>query len=410
MGVAAAVVAGGVVASVAGNYMSGKAANKANARAAEAAAYKPFDINGLGAGQVDVRRTGDGFAADFKGNEALTSLQDQALVNAQLAINPLAPDLQESLDATRREGIMSTPDFMRQANELGFDPAQRDQALDQAGRASGRAEGLSGMLQQRANLANQQGPQNVQEANFLKNRGAGLLNTNFDNVRDQQLSLLRQQAAPFEQQASSNFQNDLFKRGMFNDSSGSGLLAQQFGAGLGQADLQRQMNAIGLGNQMTQQDRSLGANLFTQGVNTSFAGTAANDARVQGNAGLAGNMGMQGFNIADSAVGTDLRFGQAQQNNAQRRISNAESMFNFAQNVDTSRGNIAGQQLGLFSNIDADKRAAIGLSGQLSGGAAVAGANQASFLAQNKSVAGPMLSSLGQGMMSMGMGGAGGVV
>lgn len=404
MGVATAIVAGGVAASAAGSYMSAKSANKANQRAAEAAAYKPFQVAGLGAGSVGISDLGNRFNVRFHGSDALQSVQDQALANAQRAIDPLTGELQESLDATRAQGILQTPEMIAQAQELGFDPAQLNAALNQAGTSGARSEQLSGMLQGRALAAQAAGPQNVAEANFLKGRGHELLNTNFDQQRDQQLALLREQAAPFEQQQMSNFQADLFKRGMLNDSSGSGLLAQQFGTGLARADLDRQQAAIGLGNQLTQQDRQLGQGLFNQGIGTSFASTAAQDATVQGNAGAAGNLGMQAFNLGDAATTTGLNFGQANINNAQRRIANAESMFNFAQSVDASRGNIAGQQLGMFSNIDADKRATIGLSGQLAGGAAAAGANQASFLSQNRSVTGPLLSSFGQGMMSMGMG------
>ena len=60
--------------------------------------------------------------------------------------------------------------------------------------------------------------------------------------RDQTLSLLRQQAQPFEERAFAGLQDNLFSTGRLG-STGGGLQTEAFARGLGQADLQRQLTA-----------------------------------------------------------------------------------------------------------------------------------------------------------------------
>jgi hypothetical protein len=63
------------------------------------------------------------------------------------------------------------------------------------------------------------------------------------------LDLLRQQAQPFENRAFNNLQSNLFSTGRIG-STGGGLQTEAFARGLGQADLSRQTQALGLEDQL----------------------------------------------------------------------------------------------------------------------------------------------------------------
>jgi hypothetical protein len=107
-----------------------------------------------------------------------------------------------------------------------------------------------------------------------------------EGARAQQLDLLRQEAAPFEERAFSGLQNNLFSTGRLG-TTGGGLQTEAFARGLGQADLSRQITAgnegraaqnsqlnlaqgqLGAGSGI----RELGDQLLT-GAQNRFAGTA----------------------------------------------------------------------------------------------------------------------------------------
>ena len=404
MGVATAAVVGGAVASVAGSAMQAKAANKASKRAADAAAHNPSNITGLGGGDV----TASGQNINFDQNSQLTDIQKDLLNQAQASGQPLPPHIQAALDQSKADSVLNNQGLTDAANNLQIGESGLAQAQQSLQNAGDNANNLGGLLGQSAQNIAQQGPQNVQEAEFLKNRGQGLLNSNFDQQRDQQLALLREQAAPYEQQAMSSFQNDLFKRGMLNDSSGSGLLASQFSQGLARADLDRQQAAIGLGNQMTQQDRQLGANLYGQGINTSFEGQGQHQSQLNSTAGASAALGAQGSGIHQNAAALGLGFDQAQMSAAQQRIINSQNMFNFGAQAQGSQNNLTQQSLGIFQGIDDAGRASIGQSLGSSQVQNNAGANQGQFLNQQGSVWGPQLQQFGGGLMSAGINGFGG--
>ena len=403
MGVATAVAVGGAVAGVAGSAMQAKAANKASKRAADAAAYKPNSIIGLGQGSTSVvRNEHGGFDTVINQNSTLTQIQKDAISQAQASGAPLPPELQQALDQSRYDSVANNQGLTDAANQITIDTVQRDQALQAAANGSQNSQDLSGLLNQNTQNIFQQGPQNQQEAEYLKSQGQGLLSSNYDQQRDQHLSLLREQAQPFEDQASSNFQADLFKRGVLNDSSGSGLLAQQFGAGLAQADLGRQQAASQFGNQLQQQDRQLGANLFQQGVSTDFQGQANFNQQLNSSSQLSGNLGQQGAQQAQNGAAFGLGFNEAQFNRAQGRIQNNQNMLGFANQAEAGRQQLQNGYLGTFNGIDNQQLNAIGVSQNGSQIQSAAGANQANYLNQQQSVWGPSLQQFGQGLMSSG--------
>jgi len=86
----------------------------------------------------------------------------------------------------------------------------------------------------------------------------------FDQYRQQTLDQLRQQAQPFEDRAFGNLQQNLFSTGRMG-STGGGLQTEAFARGLGQADLQRQLQAGGEARNAQSQSLSVGSGLANQG-------------------------------------------------------------------------------------------------------------------------------------------------
>lgn len=82
----------------------------------------------------------------------------------------------------------------------------------------------------------------------------------FDDLRANELSLLRQQAAPQEEQQLSTLQDQLFGMGRMGTTGGSKDM-EAFARGLGQADLGRQLAATQTARQLQQQQGNL-ANIF----------------------------------------------------------------------------------------------------------------------------------------------------
>lgn len=109
------------------------------------------------------------------------------------------------------------------------------------------------------------------------------------------LSLLRQQAAPQEEQAYNSLQQKLFGQGRLGSTGGANQM-QAFARGLGEADLSRQLAAQGLG-------------LQAQGMNLNQAGMLS---------GLAG----QNFSAA-------LNYNDIGANRAMQRMQNAMNLFGF---------------------------------------------------------------------------------
>jgi hypothetical protein len=119
---------------------------------------------------------------------------------------------------------------------------------------------------------------------------------NFNQVRDDTLGLLRDQARPFEQRAFNNLQNDQFATGRLG-TSGGGMQTEAFARGLAQADTSRQLSAIGEARNVQQNEDSLLQSAFGR-----FAQTA----------GMANDLTQQRF--GNSMLLNETGFGRQQQN------------------------------------------------------------------------------------------------
>lgn len=170
-------------------------------------------------------------------------------------------------------------------------------------------------------------------------------------IMAQQLGLLREQAAPFEQRAFNNLQDNLFATGRLG-SSGGGLQTEAFARGLGQADLSRQLQAFQQAQQY-QRDAANRASMFGQGADSllgagfqrALAGNSAVADRALQRFGLAQTLfdaGMgQRQNLLGEAMGGLQGFSGIQQyglNNLQQALAGSQAVSNAALGRASTKG------------------------------------------------------------------------
>lgn len=135
--------------------------------------------------------------------------------------------------------------------------------------AAGRVEGAAGIpasLQAMFGGAAGMGMGGLGRAfsDLMGRSGAG----NFDSVYGDTLSRLRTQAQPFEDRAFQQLQQNLFGTGRMG-TTGGGLQTEAFARGLGQADLDRQLQAGGEARTQMGLDDTLLGNAFSRFSDTS---------------------------------------------------------------------------------------------------------------------------------------------
>lgn len=154
-----------------------------------------------------------------------------------------------------------TGDFSGLQNMIG---SNLGLAQGDIGNAFGMRAGLQGF-----------GADRFGQANSMFNEAFG---GGSEAARSRTLDLLRQQAAPFEDRAFSNLQNNQFATGRLG-SSGGALQTEAFARGLGQADLSRQLAANQEGRNF--QQNALG---LAQGFQNAGTGAASLGENLLGNA------------------------------------------------------------------------------------------------------------------------------
>lgn len=251
----------------------------------------------------------------------------------------------------------------------------------------GNLFGLTGQAGMEAMMGQAPG---MDQSNFMFGAGANLFNQsqNYNDVFNQRLGLLREQAAPFESRAADSFLNRQYAMGRMG-STGGGRDVEAFARGLGQADTTRQLDAMNLSEALRGRDMTMGQGLMgmgTQGLQSGYnsrygaIGDLFSRSGVLGGgtASMFGNVfqNQQGFNDLVNA-------------RAQQRMMNAANMFGFGSDI-----NKANLQIG--TGMSADQRNIVNSllqTGQL--GVAAAGGGQAG--PQN-----PAGSALGAGLMGFG--------
>jgi hypothetical protein len=170
------------------------------------------------------------------------------------------------------------------------------------------------------------GMQSINPAAQVALQGKALsgINSNPYDMGSQYLDLMRQQSKPYEQQAMSMLNDNLFSRGRLGDDTGFGGTSDAykgFAAGLDQADLQRQLSAAQMGQ--TNQN-----NLFQQGISALGAGDSLQTSALQRSIGAAGaysglaNTSTLPFQLA-------LQYAQAQ---SQAALGQAGAQLNYGAN------------------------------------------------------------------------------
>jgi hypothetical protein len=228
----------------------------------------------------------------------------------------------------------------------------------------------------------------------------------YQDVYDQRLGMLRDAAQPFEQRQFNNLQQNLFDTGRMG-STGGGLQTEAFARGLGQADTQRNIDAMGFAEGLWQRDmnnvmnnRQLGLGMVGQG----FGGMSAGSNAMLGNRQLAGNLGLNFLNQAQGfgqgAFQTSAGMSDLINNRALQRLGSAQQMLGFGssqnlQNINTGLGMLGAQQ-----NMDTQLRNLLAMGGQFGGQQANAGANAGQFMVQGaQNNFGDFLAGMGGGMM-----------
>lgn len=289
-----------------------RAARDAAARAAEAE-LRAFSSN-----------TGAGTASfDPATGRLRTSLSDR-LQGQQGALDNLASLFGGNIGQDFSQGAGGTIDDLGAV--LGFQPTSNESLF--SGLQSGIGGNLFGaqgdIFRARQGVAPGLGNQAFNLAGGFFNDLAG----GGEAARSQQLDLLRQQAAPFEERAFGNLQQNLFSTGRLGTSGGA-LQTEAFARGLGQADLSRQLAANQEGRAFQQNSFNLGQGLFGVGsgersLSDQLLGNAFS--RFGNFAGLAADV--EGQRFGQNLQGQQNLFGQLQS-----QFGNRLALGGFQQNA-----------------------------------------------------------------------------
>lgn len=390
----AAVTAGvaAVGASAYSSYKSGKEQAKASKRAAQAAEYKPFNVYGLSTGESLVGtnpETGRWEARIGNGNGMLKMFERQAMNRALTATN-LNTDNAFELQFMRQQAIRDQRGLARDAMRMNPENTVGGYAnlLQQGGRSGGFLNAIGQGLANEFGQA-MRGPNPGQiQSNILFGQGQNFLNRNYNDIANDRLSLLREQAAPEMARQAGAFTNNLQKYGLLNNSSSSGVLAEGFARGQAEADINRQIAAGDFADRQRATDLGVGQNLIGQGMSGLFAGDSANLNRLASLSGQADRLFGSAFNQSGQMFDAGQAVDNSLMSNASRRIALNERLLGFSRDVANQDINTLAGAQGLFSNIEADRRATLQASNAFATGQAQAGANAAQFLQNTGNTAG----------------------
>ena len=398
---------------LAGSLFSSNKQEKAAKRAAQMAQFNPWDVQGAFGGGVNFDRKTNavnmtaspeqqamynqlgGMASGFLGGQGF----GQPFVDyANTGIAGQMPGLfNQSQMASMQMPTGAANSFM------GGSGMREAMAMQGAGGFLGEAMGSPAMF-------GVQDPYTMQALNQgfrdYNTPGAG----SYQDVYDQRLGMLRDAAAPFEQRAFNNLNQNLFDTGRL-ESSGGGLQTEAFARGLGQADTQRSLDAMGFAEGLWQRDmnnvlqqRQLGANMVGTGFGGMSAGTNANLMNRQLAGYLGSNLMGQAQNFGQDTFNTAAGMSDLVNSRAMQRLSTAQNLLGFGgtmqqQNFNTGLGFLGSQQ-----NIDNQIRNLATMGGNFGTQQAQAGANAGQFgiqAAQNNF--GNALAGFGMGMFDYGM-------
>jgi len=163
------------------------------------------------------------------------------------------------------------------------------------------------------------------------------LSGGFDDIQANTLNLLRQQAAPFEQRAFGNLQDNQFATGRLG-SSGGALQTEAFARGLGQADTDRQLASFGEARNVQQSfqqllQQQLGGGQGLAGQESDLLNSAFS--QFGNTLGLANDLSTDVFNRGSSTFNQGFQGAGGQQ----ALIQMLMGLGNFSGNLEQSRAN-----------------------------------------------------------------------
>lgn len=347
----AAIAAAGAIG---GAYMSSKAA-KDSARMVQGAAQQVgTNLTGstiYGPGGINASVYQDGQGGSFN------------LGNLQNSQNMLAMFGQQGIQQAANMGSGLPQNISlanQQANQMGWQQVQGGQAVGtQAVNPNNQfLDFMSPSLQTQFGnasqaLTNAQGgfQRGLQNTAFTgAAQQAAVAGQDFSGVRDSTLSTLRAQAQPFEQRQMNDLQQNLFSTGRLG-TSGGGMMAEAFARGLGQADLDRQLQANN--EARMQQQQALGMSQGLAGIGAQTQGLEQNllqnaFGNWQNTLGLGANLNNQQFNQQLGAAGQNFQQQLASQGQAfDQRLAANNQNFNNAQALLQNQIGLAGLPMAL---------------------------------------------------------------
>lgn len=355
--------------------------------------FNPYDVTS-GLGTVD-------FTKGKKGQQgsivSTLSPEQQAFANQYGGLASQYLGQQEGTPWMGQAGAQIPGLFQGQLGASGVDYGSLQQYMQQMGGAQQGMQGLFGGAMG-AGQAALQGPIiGSQQANQMYGMGQNLMGQNYQDVYQNRLGLLREQAQPYEQRAQDAFLGRQYAMGRMGSTGGQRDI-QAFSQGLGQADTTRQLDAMGLSEQLYGRDQAMGAGLMGQGMQGLMQGYGAQTGAAQGWLGMGGNIQQALGGMYGQGFGAQQGMNELVNQRAQQRMANAQNLFGFGQAANLSNiqtgSSLQGQQVNLYNQLQQQTQA-----GQLAGQGTLA-QGVAQNNAYQPSIFGSALQGFGNAMMA----------
>ncbi len=193
-----------------------------------------------------------------------------------------------------------------------------------------------------------------QQANQMFGMGQNLMGQNYNDVYQNRLGLLRQQAQPFEDRAMNSFLTRQHAMGRMGSTGGQNDV-QAFATGIGQADTTRQLDAMNLSEALYGRDQATGQSLMANGMQGLFQGYGAQSGAAQGFLGLGGTAQGALAGMFGNQYGASQGMNELVNQRAQQRMANATNLFGFGNdlnlsNLQTGQG-LHGNQVNLYNQL-----------------------------------------------------------
>lgn len=312
---------GGAAVSAVGGYLSSQGS------ATSAPKFRPYDVT-TGMGTADWDRKGKQINAALSPEQQAFANQYNTMAQQYLSGGGATNPFQQFAMGGVQGAIPGL--FGGALNASQGDQASLDAYLGNMSGLAGSTGGMYNTLNSAGmNILGGGGP--MGQANQMFGLGQQLMGNNYNDVFNNRLGLLREQAAPFESRAADSFLNRQYAMGRMG-STGGGRDVEAFARGLGQADTTRQLDAMNLSENLYGRDQSMGAGLMGTGLQGVLGSLGAGQSLF----GLGANLGSSLGNMYGAGFQASQGYNDMTNARAQQRMTNAMSLFGF--------GNTLGQQ------------------------------------------------------------------